>query len=155
ARLSCPLRDSVWSLMREIIVLGAGAIGSLYGALLAPRYPVVLVARSDHANRINDRGLLLSGLASRAVRVQAATKLNSIGPDTLIILTTKVGDTQSATETVSHLVRPDTVLLCLQNGLDGDQIAKAVVAGRCLVLRGITNCGAIFREPGAIEWKAV
>ena len=45
------------------------------------------------------------------------------------------------------------MILCVQNGLDSEEIVKAAVGGRCLVLRAITQFGAIFREPGVIDFK--
>ena len=44
----------------KIIVLGAGAIGSLYGVKLSKLYDVTLVARQKHADEINKNGLKIS-----------------------------------------------------------------------------------------------
>ena len=45
----------------NIIVLGAGAIGSLYGAKLSKINDVILVARQKHVDRINRDGLHVTG----------------------------------------------------------------------------------------------
>ena len=42
-------------------------------------------------------------------------------------------------------------MLCVQNGLGSEAVVKDVVAGRCLVLRAITQFGAIFSEPGVVD----
>ena len=42
----------------------------------------------------------------------------------------------------------------MQNGLHSEEVVKAIVGERCLVLRAITQFGAIFREPGIIDYKA-
>jgi 2-dehydropantoate 2-reductase len=138
----------------QIIVLGAGAIGSLYGAKLAATNDVILIGRPDHAAAINSRGLRMEGLESEVVRIRAAAAVTEIGANALILLTTKVMATAAALEPIAPLVRDDTTILCLQNGLGSEQIARTALRGRGLVLRGITQFGAIFEKPGAIKYMA-
>ena len=138
----------------QIIVLGAGAIGSLYGAKLAANNDVLLIGRPEHVAAINARGLGLEGIEPETVRVPAATSVTQIGADALILLTTKVTASAAALEPIAPLVRDDTTILCLQNGLGSEQIARAGVGGRGVILRGITQFGAIFETPGAIKYMA-
>jgi 2-dehydropantoate 2-reductase len=137
----------------QIVILGAGAIGSVYGARLSTAHDVVLVARGAHADAINRDGLRVTGLEERTYRVRAATAIDTLPADALIVLTTKVSDTDTAVEGVRHLLRADSTILCVQNGLYSEDIVKAVVGDRCLVLRAITHFGAIFRTPGVVELK--
>jgi 2-dehydropantoate 2-reductase len=138
----------------QIIVLGAGAIGSLYGAKLAAANDVILIGRADHAAAINSRGLRMEGLESGVVRVPAAAAITQINANALILLTTKVTGTAAALEPVIPLVRDDTTILCLQNGLGSEEIVRTALRGRGVVLRGITQFGAIFETPGAIKYMA-
>jgi 2-dehydropantoate 2-reductase len=138
----------------QIIVLGAGAIGSLYGAKLAENNDVTLIARTEHAAAINADGLRIEGVESRTVRVRAATAIDRLGTDALILLTTKVPASAGALASISSLVRDDTTILCLQNGLGSEQIARAALGDRGTVLRGITQFGAIFQSPGVIRYMA-
>jgi 2-dehydropantoate 2-reductase len=138
----------------QIIVLGAGAIGSLYGAKLAAANDVILVGRPEHAAAINSRGLRIEGIESQTVRIPAASAVTQISANALILLTTKVMDSAAALEPIAPLVRDDTTIVCLQNGLGSEQIARAALGGRGLVLRGITQVGAIFDVPGAIKYMA-
>lgn len=138
----------------EIIVLGAGAIGSLFGAKLAAANNVTLVARPDHAAAINERGLRIEGIESDNVRVRAVSEVQNIGSGALILLTTKVPDSAVALAPVAKLIRDDTTILCLQNGLGSEQVARAALGGRGIVLRGITQLGAIFETAGAIRYMA-
>jgi 2-dehydropantoate 2-reductase len=55
---------------------------------------------------------------------------------------------------IASLVHEDTTLLCLQNGLGAESIARNVLRERCVVLRGITQLGAIFESPGVIKYMA-
>jgi 2-dehydropantoate 2-reductase len=138
----------------QIIVLGAGAIGSLYGAKLAATNDVILIGRPDHAAAINSRGLRMEGLESEVVRIRAAAAVTAISANALILLTTKVTATTAALEPIAPLVRDDTTILCLQNGLGSEEIARAALRGRGVVLRGITQFGAIFEKPGAFKYMA-
>ncbi len=138
----------------EIIVLGAGAIGSLYGAKLTAENDVTLVGRAEHVAAINSHGLRIEGLESQIVRVRAATALDHLGPEALIVLTTKVPDSAAALGSIAPLVRDDTTILCLQNGIGSERVARMALGDRGTVLRGITQFGAIFKSPGTIQFMA-
>jgi 2-dehydropantoate 2-reductase len=138
----------------QIIVLGAGAIGSLYGAKLASANEVTLIGRAEHAAAINSHGLCVEGLEPQVVRVRAATEIDQIGRDALILLTTKVPGSAAALAPIAPLVREDTTVLCLQNGLGSERIARGALGDHGTVLRGITQFGAIFERPGVIQYMA-
>ncbi len=138
----------------EIIVLGAGAIGSLYAAKLAGTNRVTVVAREAHVGAINASGLRIEGLESTVVELRAVTSLASLGSNALILLTTKVTDSRAALAPLASLVRDDTTVLCLQNGLGIERIAREALGHRGVVLRGITQFGAIYEKPGVVRFMA-
>ncbi len=129
------------------------AIGSVYGARLSTAHDVMLLARPAHAEAINRDGLTITGAEERTYLVKAATTTDRIEPDTLVILATKVSDSEAAIRAIEPLVLADTIILCVQNGLYSEDIARAIVGDRCLVLRAITHFGAIFQVPGVVELK--
>ena len=137
-----------------IIVLGAGAIGSVYAVKLSARHPVTVIARRDHADAIRAGGLRLIGRETLTARLEALTQIESIAPNTIILLTTKVNASEAALRPIADLVRDDTVIVCVQNGLDSEGVARRAVGGRGLVLRAITQFGAIFQAPGLIHFTA-
>jgi len=137
----------------HVIVLGGGAIGSVYAAKLAARHDVTLIAREEHVAAIERDGLRLTGREEMTARLPAATRLESIAPGTLVLLTTKVSDNRLAAALLAYHVRADTVILCVQNGLGSEEVVKDVLGGGATVLRAITQFGAIFREPGIIDYK--
>ena len=55
----------------NIIVLGAGAIGSFYGAKLSKLNDVILIAKKEHAGRINKSGLRMTGLEEWVFKIKA------------------------------------------------------------------------------------
>ena len=137
----------------NVIVLGAGAIGSVYAAKLAANHDVTVVARGAHVEAINRGGLRMIGREVLTTRARAVTVVDAVPPDTLVLLTTKVNDNRDAAASIAHLVRDDTIILCVQNGLHGERIVKEVIGRRSVVLRAVTQFGAIFREPGVVDLK--
>lgn len=137
----------------NIIVLGAGAIGSFYGAKLSEFNDVILVGRQEHVDKINKYGLKITGLENNKYKLRAETKIQKIEGKTLILLTTKVYDSRKSINSIKHLIKKDTIILCLQNGLYCEYIVKKIIKNKCLVLRAITNFGAVFLKPGIIGYK--
>ena len=137
----------------KIIILGAGAIGSFFGAKLSDFNDVTLIARQEHADRINKSGLKVVGLENAVYNLKAAAKVEKIESNTLVVLATKVHDSGRAVKSIKNLVRDDTLMLCLQNGLYSEDVAKKILGKKCTVLRAVTNFGAIFLEPGIVDYK--
>ena len=138
----------------KVIVLGAGAIGSLYAAKLSSLHDVTIVGRAAHVDAINEHGLRVTGREEMTCRIRAATEVEAVPPGALLLLTTKVNDNRRAVEPLAAKLRHDTIILCVQNGLGGEEIVKAAIGARCPVMRAITQFGAIFQAPGVVEYKA-
>lgn len=138
----------------NIIVLGAGAIGSLYGAKLSRLNDVTLVGRKEHVDTINKSGLKITGIEDNTYKIKASTKIDEIKENTLVLLATKVTNSEEAVKSIKNLVKEDTIILCLQNGLYSENIAKKILKNKCLVLRGVTNFGAAFLNPGIIKYNS-
>lgn len=138
----------------QIVVLGAGAIGSLYGSKLADTNDVTLVGRPEHVAAIQRDGLRIVGIETQTVRVRAANRIDELSRDALILLTTKVPATLPALEPLVPLLRHDNTVVALQNGLGSDEIARSAIQDRAVVLRGITQFGATFDQPGVVRYMA-
>ena len=140
--------------IERVVVVGAGAIGSLYAAKLSTRLPVTVVARPAHAAAITRDGLRVIGVESFTARVVATTALSEVAPRTLILLTTKVNDNQEAMAPIADKLREDTTILCVQNGYGGEQIVRDTIgSAAAVVLRAVTQFGAIYQEPGVVDYK--
>jgi 2-dehydropantoate 2-reductase len=137
---------------QKIFVLGAGAIGSTYGALLSRRNDVTLIGRKAHVDAINKNGLTLSGDVSGKFFIRAETAIRNIPSETLILLTTKAYDAADAVASIKPLLREDTAILVLQNGLGIKDNVKKVVEGKAEVVRGLVTLAAEFFEPGKISF---
>jgi 2-dehydropantoate 2-reductase len=138
----------------KIFILGAGAIGSVIGALLSKQNDVTLIGNEAHVEAANSSGLSISGDFNKTFRVRADTRIREIPQRTLIFLTTKAYDSEKAMSGVRRLLREDTVIFVLQNGLGNEETVKRVVGGRVKVLRGITTMAGEFFRPGEVTyWK--
>jgi len=130
-------------------VLGAGAIGSLFGGFLAKEgNDVVLVGRERHVNAIQQKGLMIRDGVEYVVKVKAVTAVDQVEtPLDLILLTVKAYDTRQAILEVNDLMDEKTTLFCLQNGLGTEEIASELIENP---LRGVTSNGSLLVKPGVI-----
>ena len=140
--------------LMQIVVLGAGAIGSLYGAKLASDNDVTLIGRAGHVRAIEENGLQIEGIETKTIPIRAVTHISELQTDTLILLTTKVPATAMALKPIAPIVRDDTTIVALQNGLESAEIARRALGDRGVVLRGISQFGAIFERAGTIRYMA-
>lgn len=138
----------------NIIILGAGAIGSLYGAKLSRLNDVTLIGRKGHVDAINRSGLKITGIENNTYKIKAGTKISEIRENTLVLLATKVTNSEEAVKSIKNLVKKDTIILCLQNGLYSENAAKKTLKNKCVVLRAVTNFGAAFLNPGVIRYNS-
>lgn len=132
----------------NIIVLGAGIIGSCYGALLSARQEVLMLDNKAIVDKIKKKGLTVTGDREKRYNPAAQTKLDEILPNTLILLTTKAHQAEAAIQGIKNLLRTDTVILILQNGIGNEDIIKNVIGDKVEVIRGIVNIGAWENETG-------
>ncbi|MCJ7698322.1 MAG: 2-dehydropantoate 2-reductase [Thermoplasmata archaeon] len=135
----------------KIVIVGAGAIGSLFGALLAKNNTVVLVGRAPHITAIQHNGLNINGKTHLHVKLSAVESVKdiSISPN-LILLTVKSYDTETAIKQTLPLIRDETVVVSLQNGLDNIEKIEHIV-DKDRIFAGVTTHGAIFSNPGVIR----
>ena len=136
----------------KVCVLGAGAMGSSIGGLLAEGGSEVYLIDTwaEHVDAINSRGLKLRvGASEKVVKVRAAADCWGIGPADLIIVLVKSFHTREAIEMAGPIIGGTTVIMSLQNGLGNEEIIAEVV-GRKQVLGGRTFAGGSLLAPGQV-----
>jgi 2-dehydropantoate 2-reductase len=137
----------------KIAVLGAGAMGSLYGAMLAGAGEEVWLVNvwKEHVEEINRHGLTVwIGDEKRLVRVPATTDPASVGPADLVLVFVKAYATEQAMRGALSLVGENTAVLTLQNGVGNvEQLCSVVGEGR--VLAGSSTFGANLAGPGCVR----
>lgn len=125
----------------KIAIVGTGALGGWYAALLAEAgHEVHCLARSDF-EAIRKKGLTIRNKgAERVVRVASATPdASSIGPCDLVVVTIKSTANQALPALIVPLLGPATIVVTLQNGMGNVEAlgrllpAERIVAGLCFV----------------------
>jgi 2-dehydropantoate 2-reductase len=142
----------------RVVVFGAGATGSLFGALLARAgHDVTLVGRAAHVQAIEKNGLAVEGAAPAVVRLPAVTELANGTSVDAVLLTVKSYDLERAVTAVRISVNPPTVAAPMQNGLDmanraTDGFRRAGWAERDVrVVRVIHSVPATWLGPGRVR----
>jgi 2-dehydropantoate 2-reductase len=133
------------------VVYGAGGVGSLLGARLAAAgESVLLVGRPEHVDRIAADGLRIVEVdgSTTVARLPAAAAPVDPGPDDLIVLTVKSQDTRDALRELRRHYRPETPIVCLQNGVRNEAAARRSFRR---VYGGLNVIGAQYLTPGIVE----
>lgn len=145
--------------MSSVMVVGAGAVGSYYGALLArDGHEVTLVARGAHLEALRERGSVEVAEPDGAVwsvPVRAAAAPGDAGgpPPDLAILTVKSHHTLAAARSLAPALGRRTLVLSLQNGVDN--LARAETAlGEGRLLAGVAFVGVWIERPGRVWHQA-
>jgi len=138
----------------KISVLGAGAMGSLFGGLLAHDGHAVslLDINAAHLDGMRERGLLLEAQGS----AQTITSLSVSRPEAarsipdLLIVFTKSLHTRAALSSLNGIIGPQTLVLTLQNGLGNVELIKEFVPiGQILI--GVTTWPADLIGPAHVS----
>lgn len=136
----------------RIAVVGAGAVGGYYGALLARAgHDVRFVARGAHGDAIRRNGLTVRRFDGEfTVHAAASPNPAELGAADLVLLSVKNYDNDSALPLLPPLVRSGTTVLTLQNGVDSPDEVAAIV-GRDAVLGGAAYIATEIAAPGVIR----
>jgi 2-dehydropantoate 2-reductase len=131
----------------KVAVVGAGAMGSIFGARFAAGgHDTTLVdVAAPLVEKIERDGVVVvRGEEETTTRVPATTDPNGIGPADLVVFFVKCYHTASAAELARPLVGPDTIVASLQNGWgNGDVLAQTFPADQVVV--GVTyNSGTVL-----------
>jgi 2-dehydropantoate 2-reductase len=135
---------------RKIAVVGAGAIGSVLGGLLAHAgEDVTLVARKEHVDAIHQSGLRIEGaLGAFTVPVRAAEALD-FRPD-LVLLSVKTQDVATACEQMKPNAR-DVPIITLQNGVRSDDIVASFFPKE-YILSAVVMFNGQYLKPGQVTY---
>src|SRR5216684_2619987 len=109
--------------------MGAGAVGCYYGGMLARAgHDVTLIARAQHVDAVQKRGLRLETKAfDSSFPMQASEEARGARGAKLVLFSVKSTDTERAGAALAPHVEPGAVVLSLQNGVDNaERLAAAL-----------------------------
>ena len=139
------------STFQATAVVGAGAVGSFFGCMLARAgHPVTLIGRAPHVQAIASHGLQLHRAGGvEAVRVGATTELDAVRDADLVLFCVKSTDTESVARQIAPLLKRDALVLSLQNGVDNAAaIARQI---RQDVVPAVVYVATAMPEPGVVK----
>ncbi|WP_227352926.1 ketopantoate reductase family protein [Haladaptatus salinisoli] len=134
----------------DIVVFGAGSLGSLVGGLLAREHAVTLVARDPHATAVRGSGLRVGGEFDFRARPDATVDGTELRADCAVV-TVKAFDTEDAARRLA--TGEFDAVLSLQNGMGNEETLAERV--NCPVLAGTATYGAVRTAPGEVECTGV
>ena len=134
-----------------VAVVGAGAVGSYYGALLAlAGHRVTLIGRRAHVAAIGDKGLLLhKGGTVQTVRLDASTDVAAVRGADLVLCCVKSTDTDAVAREMAPHLAADALVLSLQNGVDNAPALAAVLPNT--VLAAAVYVATAMPGPGVVQ----
>ena len=137
----------------RVVVVGAGAMGGLFGGLLAEGgLDVALVdVWAEHVQAIQAKGLHMIGVGGdRYIKTKATTDARTIGAADVVLFQSKAFANEAAAQSVKHLFGGETVAISFQNGLGNEEVLGRVL-GDANVLGGLTAQAGLVEAPGMVR----
>jgi 2-dehydropantoate 2-reductase len=140
----------------KIVIMATGGVGGYYGARLAAAgEDVHFIARGAHLAALRVHGLkLTSANGDLFLRsVSATDDPTAIRTTDVVIFAVKQYDTETAARLVAPIVGDDTVVICLQNGMDPQERLQAILGHRRVMGGATYITGAKVVSPGVITHR--
>lgn len=137
----------------RIAVIGAGAMGCVYGGRLAlvGADVTLLDGWPAHVDAINAHGLFIEGIRGLSrVAIPAATSADGLPPFDVALIQVDTNATRKAAETAAGCLSPTGFAMTLQNGIGNLEIL-AEMLGRARVMGGLSYHSAALRGPGRVD----
>ena len=142
---------SIQNKVQKIVVMGAGAVGCYFGGMLSRAgHDVTLVARPEHVNVIQAQGLHMDCMTFQEfVAVHASAELDAIKHADLVLFCVKSPDTLATIELIRPYLKPQTIILSLQNGVDNCERIRSVVGNP--VFPAVVYVATLMAGPGRLK----
>ena len=141
--------------MAKVAIVGCGAMGSVYAALMASNGHAVHAVTTwrGHAEAMATGGLRCEGVSGdRTVKLASAgTTTDGIGICDLVVIATKAFDVAAAAKSCPSLIGPETVVQTIQNGLGSPEMAATVIDADKLAIGVVGGFGASMRGDGHVH----
>jgi 2-dehydropantoate 2-reductase len=136
----------------KIAIIGVGAMGSVYAALLADkgRHDVIAIdSWGAHVDSINAKGLRVEGASGdRTVKVKAVISGADVRDADLVIIATKDDGVTAAAKTALAIAKKDAPILTIQNGLGSADKVAEIVGSKRIMIGVVGGFGASMKGPG-------
>jgi 2-dehydropantoate 2-reductase len=137
----------------KIAVIGAGAMGSLFGGLLADVCEVCLYStNTKYVENVEKHGLIMTqGSKKKIVKARATNNPEEIGEhDVALIYVKYTGTRKAIQDALVSCIKESTIVLSLQNGIGNVDIIREYVPEDQIVY-GFSTLTSDTKSPGHIE----
>jgi 2-dehydropantoate 2-reductase len=133
-------------------VMGAGAVGCYFGALLARAgHAVTLIGRQAHVQAVQQQGLRLQTAALDVhVPLAASTDAAAVSGADVVLFCVKSSNSEDAARQMQPYLRPGTLVLTLQNGVDNDERVRSVLDASTPVAAAAVYVATAMAGPGHV-----
>ena len=145
----------------KIGIVGAGAMGSVYGGILgdAGNEVWLLDVWKEQIEAIRAQGIRVEGASGdRTVRMNATLDAKEAGICDLLVVATKAMDTEAGVKNAAPMIGPDTLVLTIQNGLGNAEKMERLIGPKNLLVGIAGGFGASVVAPGHVHhngWEAI
>ncbi len=140
----------------RILVVGAGALGGLVGALLSESGEEIFLLEINRARArlLNETGLFVTEAekGERCIKIRVVTSLEGIPAVDLVFVAVKSYETEAAMRGVACAIGPSTKVLSMQNGIGNTDVMAGII-GPERVLGGITYHSIQHTGPNRIRYR--
>ena len=149
--MSTPTESNAALRDARVAVLGAGAVGSYFGGMLARAGArVMLIARAPHVEAIRRSGLFLDTTTfQERVKVEASTEVSAAHGADFVLFCVKTIDTEDAARLLAPHLAPTATVVSMQNGVDN--VARIRSATGIDALPAVVYIAAALPEPGHMK----
>ena len=145
----------------RVLILGAGGVGGYIGSKLwNAAHQVTFLARGDHLDAMQERGLRLESPEGTIVaRGTFTDTVEGLAPFDLIVVCVKSHDTRGSAEMCERVAHAKTIVLTIQNGVENTDILgnvfgpEKVLGGIALIFSTIEAPGTIRHHGGTTKFK--
>jgi 2-dehydropantoate 2-reductase len=135
----------------RVAVVGAGAVGSYFGGMLARSgAPVMMIGRIAFVEAVKRNGLFLDAVQFKeSVRVEASSDLKDVRGAEMVLFCVKTTDNAATATALAPLLAPGALVVSMQNGVDNAEQIRA--ASGINALSAVVYVAASVPEPGRVK----
>jgi 2-dehydropantoate 2-reductase len=136
---------------KRVAVMGAGAVGSYFGGMLARAgVPVTMIARGAYVEAVRRNKLFLDTVTfQERVAVEASTDPSAVRPAHVVLFCVKGQDNEESARAIAPHLSADAIVVSLQNGVDNVERIRA--AAGIDALPAVVYVAAAMPEPGHVK----
>jgi len=140
--------DNGWP---QIVVVGAGAVGSYFGGMLARAgAPVTLVGREQHVEAVSHHGLHIDSMDfQQYVTISATSEVSAARNAKFVLFCVKTYDNEQAAQTLAADLTPGAVVVSLQNGVDNVERIRS--AAGIEAIAAVVYVAVAMAGPGRVK----